>query len=55
MTLCAPYAPAGEPALLQERRGAEGATAPETLRPKDRLGLGTLESSLSARGGSPTE
>jgi hypothetical protein len=24
--------------------GAEGATAPETLRPKDRAGAGTLES-----------
>jgi hypothetical protein len=33
--------PAEETGLMP---GAEGATAPETLRPKDRVGAGTLES-----------
>ena len=36
--------PAGETAPIQVTGGAEGATAPETLRQTDRGGDGTLES-----------
>src|SRR5829696_9877518 len=46
-----PLIPAGETGL---RPGAEGATAPETLRPKDRAGAGTLESG-DAGPASPTD
>jgi hypothetical protein len=43
--------PAEETGLMP---GAEGATAPETLRPKDRAGAGTLESGDASKA-SPTD
>jgi len=44
--------PAGETG--PSKPGAEGATAPETLRPKDRAGAGTLESGDACQA-SPTD
>ncbi len=48
-----PMIPAEETGL-GSKPGAEGATAPETLRPKDRAGAGTLESG-DASNASPTD
>ena len=46
--------PTGRVVITASGANAEGATTPESLRPTDRLGEATLESSRSNTSGSPT-